>query len=500
MSTLWYQSPGPRSVVIVTVQSTRQPTPRLTSTAPARLVDSPGLTSAGLLTLLLGAALNVIDFFIVNVALPTIDADLQASTANLEMIVAGYGIAFAVLLVLGGRLGDAFGRRRMFRLGLLAFTVTSLVCGLAPNASTLVVARMAQGAAAAIAMPQVLASIQAATTGEHRARAMGYYGANAGISMVIGQVLGGALVAADVGGLGWRAIFLVNVPIGIVALVLARRTVPETRSAEPLGVDGWGTLLLGATLLALLIPLTEGRALGWPAWTLALLATVPVLGLALAVVERRVERSGRVALLPPSVLRLPSMRRGLTVGIPFFAGFSAFMFICALLLQDGLRLGPLEAGFALAPLAVGFFAVSLLNARLVARFGVGAVVAGFALQFVGLLVVLGTVWWGWPDLTAVDLAPGTFVCGIGQGMAMPTVLRLVLSEVPADRAGAGSGVLTTAQQASFALGVATLGSLYAEVAGAHGPRYGFLVVTGIHALMTVGIVLLSRRLPDPRTA
>jgi MFS family permease len=456
------------------------------------------LTSAGLLTLLMGAALNVIDFFIVNVALPTIDADLDASSATLEMVVAGYGIAFAVLLVLGGRLGDAFGRRRMFRIGLSAFTLTSLACGLAPDATSLVFARVAQGAAAAIAMPQVLASIQALTSGDERARAVGYYGANSGISMVVGQVLGGALVAADVAGLGWRTIFLVNVPIGIVTLVLAGRALPESRSANPIGVDGAGTVLLGAMLLALLVPLTEGRTLGWPAWSVALLVAVPVLALALAVVERRAERAGRVPLLPPSVLRLPSMRRGLGVAVPFFVGFGGFMFICALLLQDGLRMGPLDAGFALAPLAVGFFAASMLNARLVARYGRAVAVAGFTLQLVGLLVVLATVSGGWPDLTALDIAPGTFICGVGQGMAMTTVVGLTLSQVPADRAGAGSGVFTTAQQTFLALGVATLGGLYAELADAIGPRDGFVVVVGLHALLTVGIVLLSRRLPDPR--
>jgi MFS family permease len=486
MSTLWYHPPPQRNVVTVTVQST--------SAQAAR----PGLTSAGLLTLLLGAALNVIDFFVVNVALPSIDAELHASAATLEMVVAGYGIAFAVLLVLGGRLGDAFGRRRTFRIGLLAFTVTSLMCGLAPDALTLVLARIAQGASAAIAMPQVLASIQAGTAGAERTRAMSWYTANAGLSMVVGQVLGGALVAADVGGLGWRTIFLVNVPIGVLALVLARRTVPESRSANPLGVDGWGTLLLGAALLALLVPLTEGRALGWPAWSIGLLAAAPVLGVAFAVVERRVERAGRVPLLPPSLLRLPSMRRGLSVAVPFFAGFGGFMFVCALLLQDGLGMGPLDAGFALAPLAVGFFATSLVTARLVARYGRSVVVAGFTLQLAGLLVVLGTVSAGWPDLTALDLAPGTFICGVGQGMAMTTVIRLTLSQVPADRAGAGSGIFTTAQQTALALGVATLGGLYAELAGGMGPRDGFLVVVGGQALLTVGVVLLSGRLPDPR--
>jgi hypothetical protein len=275
--------------------------------------------------------------------------------------------------------------------------------------------------------------------------------------------------------------------------------VPESRSANPLGVDGRGTVLLGATLLALLVPLTVGRALGWPAWSVALLAAVPVLGVWLTVVERRVERSGRVPLLPPSVLRLPGMRRGLGVAVPFFIGFGGFMFVCALLLQDGLRMGPLDAGFALAPLAVGFFTASMLNARMVARYGRSVVVAGFVLQLVGLLLVLTTVSGGWPDLTALDIAPGTFVCGVGQGMAMTTVVGLTLAQVPADRAGAGSGVFTTAQQTFLALGVAVLGGLYSELAGTVGPRDGFVVVVGLHALLTVGIALLSRRLPDPRS-
>lgn len=487
MSTLWYQAEHHRIVVAVT-------TPLNT----VRVGAQQALTSAGLLTLLLGAALNIIDFFIVNVALPTIGADLNASAATLELVVAGYGVAYAVLLVLGGRLGDAFGRRRMFRLGLLAFTVTSLVCGLAPDAVTLVLARVTQGAAAALVMPQVLSLIQAGTSGDRRARAMGLYGANAGVSMVIGQVLGGVLVAADVAGLGWRTIFLVNVPIGLAGLILVRRTVPESRASDPVGVDRWGTVLLGATLLCLLVPLTEGRALGWPVWTYGLLAAVPVLAVALAAAERRMERSGGVPLLPPSVLRLPSMRRGLLVAVPFFTGFGAFMFVCAVTLQEGLGLGPLGAGLALAPLAVGFLGTSLFNARLVARLGRWVVVSGLAVQTAGLLLMLGTVLSGWPELSVADFLPAALLCGIGQGMTVTTVIRLVLSQVPADRAGVGSGVLTTTQQASLALGVATLGGLFAELSPGLGVRDAFLLVVAVQALLTVGIGVVSRRLPDPR--
>src|SRR5438067_1931373 len=374
-----------------------------TPTAPATRT----LSTAGLATVLLGAALAPIDLFIVNVALPTIATDLHASTATLEWIVAGYGIAFALLLIVGGRLGEPFGRRRLFSAGLAAFTITSLACGLAPNATTLVVARAAQGAAAALMVPQVLSIIQATTSGEQRARTLGYYGATGGIAMVIGQLLGGVLVSADIAGTGWRPIFLVNVPIGLAGLVLAKRHLPETKAANPLGVDRAGTALLGITLLTLLVPIMEGRVLGWPTWCWVLLGVFPFAATAFVQLERRMEARGGVPLLPMSVLRVPSMRRGLGIAVPFFIGFGGFMFVYALTLQDGLRLGPLGSGLALTPLAVGFLVVSLLSSRIVARIGHRAVVVGASVQLLGLLTLISTVLLSWPHLNVLDLAPGT---------------------------------------------------------------------------------------------
>lgn len=201
--------------------------------APVRGVPAPHLSGLGLFTVLLGAALPLIDFFIVNVALPSIEHDLAAGPALLELVVGGYGVAYAVLLVLGGRVGDSLGRRRLFLVGMAAFGVTSLACGLAPTAWALVAARVAQGAAAALMLPQVLATIQATTEGPRRAHAMSLYGATGGLSMVAGQILGGVLVAADLAGTGWRAVFLVNVPVVLVGLVLAVRSVPDTRAAGP---------------------------------------------------------------------------------------------------------------------------------------------------------------------------------------------------------------------------------------------------------------------------
>lgn len=454
-----------------------------------------GLTRAGLGTVLLGAALAPIDLFVVNVALPTIDADLRASTATLEWIVAGYGIAFALLLVVGGRLGDAFGRRRLFMIGLAAFTVTSLICGIAPDADVLVLARVAQGASAALLVPQVLSIIQASTSTERRSRILGYYGAVGGISMVVGLLLGGLLLTADIAGAGWRPIFLVNVPIGIAVIWLARRTLPESRATEPLGIDGWGTLLLGVALVTLLVPLLEGRALGWPVWCWVMLLICPFAATAFVAVERRRERAGAAALLPMSLLRVPSMRTGLLLAVPFFVGFGGFLFVYALTLQDGLHLDPLGSGLALTPLAVAFLVSSLLSSRLVARFGFRLIAFGAVVHVVGLVTLIATTLLSWPNLDVLALAPGTILCGLGPGLTGPTLFRLVLSGVPAESAGVGSGVLTTTQQTSLALGVAVLGTVFATVTAADGMEAALVLVTAVQAALVAGIAIVATRLP-----
>lgn len=464
-------------------------------------VAPPTLGGLGLFTVLLAAALPLIDFFIVNVALPTIAADLSAGESVLELVVSGYGLAYAVLLVLGGRLGDLFGRRRFFLGGMAAFGLTSLACGLAPTAWTLVAARIAQGAASAAMLPQVLATIQAATAGPRRAKAMGLYGATAGLSMVLGQILGGVLVAATplsflfgAGG-GWRAVFLVNVPVVLVGLVLAARSVPETRAKRPEPVDVPGTVLLAAALLTLLAPLTEGRAAGWPLWTWLSLAAFPFVAAAFYAVERRADRLGRTPLVPPSLFALVSLRRGLVMILPFSVGFSGFMFVIAVALQQGAGLSPVRAGLALAPLAVTFLFTSIAGPRLIARYGTRVVTAGALLQAVGVGLIALAAWRSWPDLGLVALLPGGAIAGVGQALQLPVIFRIVLSEVPPARAGVGSGVMSTAQQSALALGVATLGTLFLSLVPGLGMRDA-LVITLLVQLAAIALTgLLSLRLP-----
>ena len=472
-----------------------------TPTTPAPEVAAPppltGLSRIGLATLLLGVLLPAGDFFIVNVALPTIDRDLDASSGMLQLVVAGYGIAYALLLVIGGRLGDTLGRRRLFTCGMAAFTLTSLACGVAPTIGVLVGARVAQGCAAALMLPQVLSTIQATTTGEHRARALAHVGATGAVSTVIGQLLGGLLVAANVAGLGWRPIFLVNVPIGLLGLVLASRTVPDTRSERPLPVDVSGTVLLGTAVLALLIPLTEGRSLSWPAWTIALLVALPFVLAGFAAVERRLEREGTTPLLPLTILRLRSMRTGLLLVLVLYVGNAGFFFVYTLALQDGAHFSALHTGLTVLPMALAFIPAALTTARLVARFGVRVIVGGAALQCIGLLGVLATMASDWPDLHVLALAPGLLLLGFGVGLITPAVFRTVLSEVPVERAGVGSGVLSTMQQVALALGVAAIGSLFlSEAAPARlGSQGATELIFGVLAALAVIIGTLAGRLP-----
>ena len=457
------------------------------------------LTPLGLATILVGAFLSIADFFIVNVALPTISSDLHTSSATLELVVAGYGIPYALLLVLGGRLGDLYGRRRLFMLGMSSFTIFSLLCGIAPTDVTLVAFRVAQGASAAFMVPQVLATIQASTTGQRRARALGMFGATAGVAAVVGQLAGGAIVAANFGGESWRPIFLVNVPIGLVGLALAWRNVPSSHADNAPRVDVLGTALLAAAVLALLVPLTEGRTLGWPVWSWILLALAAPAAATFYIVEGRLERRGRHPIVPPTLLRLRGMRRGLLITMPFFAGFGTFMFVSALTLQGGAGFSALRSGLALVPLGIAFLGASLATARLTARFGSRVLSVGAVLQGVGLLGLAATFLAAWPNIDPLNLAPAMAVVGLGQGLVVSPLFGFVLAGVPAERAGVGSGVVSTTMQASLALGVASLGSLFLSLSatGSLGYRDAFVTVLLVQTVVAAVVAVAGWTLTRP---
>jgi EmrB/QacA subfamily drug resistance transporter len=481
---------------MTTETSSVQPRPT-TKGSPQAAGPAPALSPLALLTVLLGVLLPIVDFFIVNVALPTMAGDLKASSATLELVVSGYATTYAVFLVIGGRIGDAAGRRRVFIAGIAAFTLASLLCGLAPSAGWLVAARILQGAAASLVVPQTLATIQATGDAMSRARALGWYGATAGIAAVAGQALGGLLVSADIAGSQWRPIFLVNVPIGLVAMVMAFRYVPETRAQRVARPDLPGAALLAGAVVSLLIPLTEGRAVHWPWWSWVLLASTPAWVVGFAWVERRREQDGRDPLVPPSLLRHRSMRRGLLLAAPFFAGFGAFMFVYALTVQGALGYSAVKAGLTLTPMAVAFLVASLQIARLVVRWGRTVITVGGLIQLIGLLLLISTLEQTWPHTSPWALLPSLTVMGFGQGLTMPSLIRVVLSEVPIESAGAGGGVFTTMQQLSLAIGVASLGTLYLSLSAAShlGPLHATELVVAVQSAIAVVTVVGSRLLP-----
>jgi hypothetical protein len=286
------------------------------------------------------------------------------------------------------------------------------------------------------------------------------------------------------------------VPVAAAGLLLSARFVPKTRSPRPEPVDIPGTVLLTAALAALLLPLTEGSASGWPVWTWVLLAASPFLALAFLRVEARADRLGHTPLVPPSLLRIDSLRRGLTLLPPMCIGFGGLMFVLAIALQQGLRMTAIVAGLALVPFALSFFVASLAGPRMVSRFGAGRVVTyGGLLQFAGGILLVLTFWLYWPNLDAWGLVPSFLLTGFSLGTQFPVLFRIMLSEVPRERAGVGSGVMATTQQAALALGVATVGSLFVALIGPWGMRDALLVTL----LVLLGLIALtsalSKRLP-----
>ncbi len=386
-----------------------------------------------LAVVLAGAFVVYLDIFIVNVAIPSLRHDLGAGEAQAQWVLAAYQLAYAVALVSGGRVGDAIGRRRAFLLGIGGFTLASALCGAAPSAEALIAARALQGLAAALLFPQVLSIIQVTFPPAERPRAFAVMGAVIGVATIAGQLVGGSLIALDPAGLGWRAVFLVNLPLGVGAIVAARRLVPESRAPEARRLDLGGVALASAALLLLLLALVEGREAGWPAWVWLALAAVPPLGAAFAVWERRVAAAGGAPLFALSLLEIISLRRGLGLVLVFYLGLNAFFLMLAFYLQDGMGRTPLQSGLIYTPLALGFFVVSLLAPRLVRRLGPAALALGAAVAAGGYVAVVALVAAAGATLPTAPLIVALVAIGCGQALFLTPLFATVLQGVPTAR-------------------------------------------------------------------
>ncbi len=458
--------------------------------------------------LLTGAFLPAFDFFVVNVALPAMHEELGARPEDLELVVAGYGLAFAILLITGGRLGDLYGRKTLFMTGMVGFTLASALCGLATTPPVLVASRVLQGLTAALMNPQVLAIIRVTFPEAERARAIGYFGTTLGLASIAAQLVGGALVQADIAGLSWRPIFLVNVPVGAVALVFAARMLRQSRAQGRPTLDFGGIVLATLTLGLLIYPLVEGAGLGWPWWAGAMLAlSLPSL-VAFVLYELHLHHRGRSPLVSMRLFRDPAFSLGLVMAMTFFSGLAAFFMSLTIFLQQGFGYGPLATGVVFVAFGLGFVGASLLSSRVARRLGPLTISLGTALMGSGLAAIVALVnAAGGTPVNLVVLWPVLVWYGCGQGLALPTLVAAVVgsSRIPPQEAGAASGVFTMVQQVAFALGVAVIVGLFFSLLGArptHGDYERALSVAlscnvGLMAVTCVLACFLPRRAPVP---
>lgn len=418
----------------------------------------------GLLATLSALLLSVVSFSATGIAVPDIGASLHASAAEQSLVVSAYSLGFAVPLVLAGRLGDLYGRRRLFLLGMAGFTLFSLAATFSPNITVLITARALTGISAAAMVPQVLATITASTQGRERARAVGLFGATAGGATAIGQVLGGVLLSVPLFGAGWRTVFAVSVVMSALSFLAALRWVPATNSPGHRSLDLVGTLLLGAALISLLVPVSQGAALGWPIWCWVLLVAAPFLFALFWVRQLQLHRADTAPLVPPPLLRLASYRLGLVMALMLQSAFGAFTFVYALTTQTGLGWTPLHAALVLLPFALSFFAVSVWSGKLTPRFGFRPLlVIGGIIQAVMLFATAVSVLLQGTGMNSWTLAGLLIGVGVGQAFMFGPLVGAMVADVPPSYAGAASGVLQTTQQAAMGLGVAIAGGFLITV-------------------------------------
>ncbi len=414
--------------------------------------------------LLIGAILPPLDYFIVNLALPAIRGGLGASDSQLQFVISAYACANAVVLITGGRLGDLYGRKRMFLIAMAGFVAASALCGLAPSAGVLVAGRVLQGVFAATLTPQVLATIRSVFSAREQVRVMGLFGFVYGVAAVVGQLGGGALISLHPFGLGWRAIFLVNLPIGLVALLGSWRHLPESRPPRGASIDLPGTILLSGLLLLLIVALTRGPEQGWPSWTRWSLAAAALLLPLFVHVERRRLDAGQDPLTDLRLFGNPVFTLGLLLAFLFY-WMSVFFMGFGIYLQAGLRWSPLQSGLAILPFGLGFLAAPLLLPRLGSRLGAhGTLSLSFGLLAAGLALA---AWRAGSEAPGALFYAGLAIAGAGQGLTLPSVLRIVLAEVAPERAGVASGMITATLQIGSAVGAAVLGGVFFAALGAH---------------------------------
>lgn len=451
-----------------------------------------------LVAMLVAEIMDLLDASIVNVAGPDLERSLGAGSVGLQWVIGGYALTLGAGLILGGRLGDRYGRRRMFLIGLTAFTASSLLCAAAPSIESLITFRLLQGAAGAMLLPQGLGLLRENFSGAELTKVFGIFGPVLGLGGIIGPVLGGFLIEGDFFGLGWRAVFLVNLPIGIAALIVAARFVPKKAGDRSVRVDTPGAALVAVSCALLVLPLNQGQESGWPLWTWLSMAAA-VIGFALFAVEQRraAAAEGREPLVTPGLLRKPAFTVGLGGIALFFGGLVGTQLVLTLYLQIGRHFTAGEAGLGNLPLAVGTaIGGAVSGAFLADRIGRKVLQIGPVVQLAGAALL----WFELDGLDAAsfsvwDIAPGVAVAGIGAGMVIAALFSFVLAAVDDDEIGSASGVLSAVQAVGGSVGVAAFGSVFFDRAGTGDFTAGFHHALIVQACLLAAFLAITFLLP-----
>ncbi len=448
-----------------------------------------------LAVLILGVAMGMLDTTIVNVALPTIRTSIGATEATLSWIISGYALAYGLVLIPSGRIGDRIGHKWVFVVGLTGFTLASLACGLAQGGTALVIARVAQGLFGGIFFPAVTALIQLMFAGRERGKAFAIMGASIGVSTALGPIVGGLLIEWLGNTDGWRSIFFVNLPFGVIAVIAALLVLPGgAEGARATGVDGFGFLLLGGALVAILVPLIEGQELDWPVWTWLSLAGGVLLLVLFAAWEVRVSRGATTPLVPPHLFSHPAFTGGVVLALVYFAAFTSIFFTISILWQAGLGHSALEAGLVAVPFALGSIVGASQSDRVAHRLGRTALVIGTACVAIGLIavwIVLATV--PATDLNHWELLAPLAIAGVGSGLFIAPNAQFIVATVDRAEAGAASGVIGTMQRVGSAIGIAVIGSVLFGTLDISGPAdvAAAFTASAAHAMMVSAIFAVA---------
>jgi EmrB/QacA subfamily drug resistance transporter len=448
--------------------------------------------------------MDLLDSTITQVAAPAIRRELGGSYAVIEWVTAAYALAMAAGLLTGGRLGDLFGRRRMLLAGMAGFVAASALCAAAGSAGELIAARAAQGLMGAIMLPQVFGLIRDLFEAHEMGRAFGVYGPVMGLSAMLGPITSGGLIGADIFGTGWRMIFLVNVPVGLLALALGGRLLPvgpasagepgrgSDRGARRGQLDLPGAALASVAMFGLVFPLAQGRALGWPAWLYGMLAASVLVLAAFAVYQIRRLRAGRTPLVEPSIFGHRSYRAGIVFSIVFVGSLGGIVMIFNVFLQNGLGFTPWHSALTTAPWAAGAFVGSAVGGIAMTKLGRRVLHAGLAVEAAGLLMVYAVLRGAGAGVDTVDLLAPMVVGGIGMGMVFVPLFDIVMAGVRPQEMGSASGVLQTVNSLGMSLGIAGIGAVFFALAGGHGRHVSvYLSAAQWTALATIGLLACS---------